>query len=183
MRKFSYLIICLFAPVFLQGQYFLEFHTESDNSFREWEIILENDSTEIEGSLELIWGLNNDFTQWQYRIADQDGEISQKFANNSGLWELRSGGKVVTIRQTWPGDISEWKISHEDRSFDFQVVNQNYLDEWHIPDEKLGELVIYTENMGDPRDWIIIDYTIDSITFEERMAAIFIAIFSSTPKR
>ena len=175
-------MILLIAPFMLSGQYLMELHSEADNSFREWEILLEKDSTEIEGELELTWGLGNDFTQWQYRVDDLDGEIALKFKNNPGLWELRSEGKVVTIRQVWPGDISEWKISNGDRSFVFKVVYPNRLDEWSIVGDKLGELVMYTENVGDPRDWIISDYTIDDVSFEERMAAIFIGLYSSTPK-
>jgi len=182
MRIFIYIFSLVIAPIILNGQYFLELHSESDNSFREWEILLENDSTEVEGSLELTWGINNDFSQWHYRIDDLYGEIALKFKNNPGFWELTSEDKVVTIRQVWPGDFSEWKISHMDRSFTFKVVYPHQLDEWAMPNDKYGELVLYTESVGDPRDWIISDYTIESITFEERMAAIFIALYSSTPK-
>ncbi len=182
MRIFIYILTLVVTPIFLNGQYFLELHSESDNSFREWEIILENDSTEIEGHLELTWGIENDFTQWQYRVEDRYGEIAQKFKNNPGFWELTSEDKVVTIRQVWSGDISEWRISHKDRSFTFRVVYPNQLDEWSITNDKYGELVLYTDRIGDPRDWIVADYTIEAITFEERMAAIFIAMFSSIPK-
>ncbi len=182
MNRILYILIGIVWPYMLNAQYFLELHSESDNSFREWEILLENDSIEIEGDLELTWSIDNDFTQWQYRIEDLFGEISQKFSNNPGFWELRSEGRVVTIRQVWPGDITEWKISHKDQSFIFKVVYPNRLDEWSITDEKFGELVLYTERIGDPRDWIISDYTIESITFEERLAAIFIGLYSSIPK-
>lgn len=167
----------------MMGQYFLEFHTAYDDSYREWEIFLEQDSIEIEGSLTVSWGLNNDYSEWQYRVEDLYGEISQKFANNPGHWELRSDGNIVTIQQVWPGDPTEWKISNGKRRFTIQSLHRNRVDEWAVIEREYGELVVYTERLGDGRDWVISDYMIDEVTFEERMAAIFIAIFTSTPKR
>lgn len=175
-------MLMLAFPFLLNGQYFLELHSESNNSFREWEFLMEKDSTEVEGDLELTWGLNNDFTQWQYRVDELYGEISQKFNNNPGIWELRSEGKIITIRQVWPGDASEWKISYDERSFVIRAVYSHRFDEWSVVGNNYGELAMYTEIQGDIRDWIVSDYMIDSITFEERMAAIFIALYSSTPK-
>lgn len=183
MRRFFHIIVLVISPMLLFGQYFLELHSEFDDSFRAWNLVLEQDSSEIEGELELSWDMNNDFTQWQYRIDDKYGEISQKFGNNAGLWELRSEGNVVTMRQVWPGDTSEWKISHNGRSFVFQTTHPVRFDEWSIKGDKYGELIMYTDIRMDLRDWIISDYTIDSVTFEERMAAIFVGLYSSIPKK
>ena len=183
MRRIYFTVIIALSPMLLLGQYFLELHSEYDDSFREWEIILEQDSTEIEGTLELSWGIKNDFTQWQYRVGDLYGEINQKFNNNAGLWELRSEGKVVTMRQVWPGDKSEWKISYDGRTFVFRTSHPSRYDEWSFGDDKMGELILYTDIAMDPRDWIISDYTIEAITFEERMAAIFVGLYSSIPIR
>ena len=183
MKRIIQVFICLFIPFCLCGQYFLEIHSVSDDSFGEWEILLERDSIEVEGDLRLTWGIGNDFSEWQYRVGDFYGEISQKFRNNPGFWELRSEDKIVTIKQVWPGDPTEWKISYDKRSFTFKVVYPHVLDEWSNVEQKFGDLVIYTENQGDPRDWIISDYMIDEITFEERMASIFISLLISSPKR
>jgi hypothetical protein len=182
MRRFFQMLILVILPYVLLGQYFLELHAESDHSFREWEILLEKDSTELEGQLSLTWAINNDFSQWQYSIGDRYGEISQKFRNNPGFWELRSEGEIVTIMQVWPGDITEWKISRRSNTFVFKTIHPNRLDEWSIPGNEYGEFIFYTETLGDPRDWIVSDYTIAAVTFEERLAAIFIALYSSIPK-
>ncbi|MEM9547110.1 MAG: hypothetical protein AAGA77_14110 [Bacteroidota bacterium] len=182
MKIIFSIVLMLATPYLLEAQYFLGFHSEYDDTFREWNIVLEKDSTEIEGELELTWGINNDFTQWQYRVGDRYGEIYLKFKNNPGLWELAADDKVVTINQVWPGDVTEWKISHAGRSFVFRTTYPNILDEWAIKGNKHGELVIYTEYTGDARDWIVSDYTVEEITFEERMAALFIALQVSTPK-
>ena len=183
MKRIIQVFFWLTIPFCLSGQYLLELHSVSDDSFGEWEILLEKDSIEIEGNLRLTWGMNSDFKEWNYRVDDLYGEISQKFNNNPGIWELRSDDKVVTMKQVWPGDPTEWKISSEDRSFVFRSVYSNQLDEWDNIEEEFGKLVLYTETQGDPRDWIISDYMIDEISFEERMAAIFIGLLTSVPKR
>ena len=182
MKTIVKIFFLLFLPFILRGQYVLELHSEADDSFREWEIILEKDSTEIEGTLRLTWGIDNDWSDWQYSIEELDGEISQKFNNNPGLWELRSDNKIVTISQVWPGDPTEWKIQCEGRKFTIRTIYSNQLDEWTLGEQALGELVVYTETQGDPRDWIVSDYMLDQFSFEERMAAVFIALFTSIPK-
>ena len=182
MRVLIFTFFMLLGSIPIFSQYFLELRTEFDDSFREWEILLEKDSTEIFGELELTWSIGNDFTQWRYRVDDLDGDIVQKFNNNPGFWELRSVDKLVSIRQVWPGDPNQWKISCDERSFVFRTLYNNQLDEWTLSTDRLGELIVFTNVMGDPRDWIISDFMSDDVSFEERMAAIFIAIYTSTPK-
>jgi hypothetical protein len=180
MKGIIQVIIVLLFPFCLHGQYFLEMHTLEDNSFGEWEILLEKDSSDIYGNLRLTWGMSNNLSEWQYSVDGKEGEILLKFKNNPGLWELRSEDGLITIQQTWPGDPTEWKISNGKRSFTFKTIYQNQLDDWSTEEEDLGQLVVYTERRGDPRDWIISDYMKDEITLEERMAAIFISIYTST---
>ena len=183
MRVGFTILLVVLCTHLLTGQYFLELHSEYDDSFRSWEMVLEQDSSEIEGSLELVWGIGNDFSEWRYQIEDYEGIIKQTYRNNPGFWELRADDRVIGIRQVWPGDFTEWKISFEGRSFTFRTLYNNRADEWVLKDQKLGELVLYSESPRDPRDWIVNDYMIEAITLEERMAAIFIALFSSIPKQ
>ncbi|MDF1694292.1 MAG: hypothetical protein P1U56_00580 [Saprospiraceae bacterium] len=140
------------------------------------------DSLEIDGELELVWGIGNDFTEWRYQIEDFEGTIKQTYKNNPSFWELRSDELSVSIKQVWPGDPTEWKISTKERSFTIKTLYGNRLDEWILKEREYGELVLYSEHPTDPRDWIITDYMIETITLEERMAAIFIALYSSTPR-
>jgi hypothetical protein len=183
MKRVIQVLVCLFIPFCLCGQYILELHSVSDDSFGEWEILLEKDSIEVEGELRLTWGMGNDFSAWQYSVDDLYGEISLKFKNNPGHWELRSEDIIVTIKQVWPGDPTEWKISYDKRSFTFRTVYSNQLDEWSNLEQELGQLTILTDTQGDPRDWIIHDYMLDDITFEERMASVFIGLITSIPQR
>ena len=182
MRILSVILLMCFGLPNVIGQYFLAFRSDYNDSFREWEVVIEKDSLELFGELELTWAIGNDFTQWRYNVDDYSGDIVQKFNNNPGFWELRAAEKVVSIRQVWPGDPNQWKISFEDRSFEFRTLYHNQLDEWVVSNDKFGELVIYTNQVGDPRDWLIEDYMSDFITFEERLAALFIALYTSIPK-
>lgn len=182
MKVIFLMFTLILISVSLNGQYFLELHSEFDDSFREWEIILEKDSTEISGDLRLTWGVGNDWSEWQYRVGDYYGEISQKFKNNPGFWELRSDDLIVNIRQVWPGDSTEWSINCGKRTFTFRTLYTDQLDDWAMVEPQMGELILYTETRGDARDWIVSDFTIDEINFEERMAAIFIGLYTSIPK-
>ena len=167
----------------LDAQYIVAINTENDDSFRQWNVELEIDSTTfITGNLGLTWGLGDDFTAWQYSIGEFDGEIVQKFPNNPAFWELRQDGEIVTITRTWPNDPTQWKIKLGDKQFTIKSKYGNTLDQWENREPTNGDLIIYTEREGDARDWIIEDYMNDDIPFVMRMAAVFISIYSSSPK-
>ena len=181
-RLFTF-IFAVFLSVQLQAQYILAFHTEDNDSFREWNIEVELDSvTVIEGDISLTWSLDDDFTAWQYSIGDFDGDIVQKYKNNPAFWELRQGSDVVSITRTWPNDPTSWKIKMGKEQFTIKSKYGNTVDEWLNKETKKGDLIIYTEHEGDPRDWLVDDYMNDDIPFCMRMAAVFISIYSSTPK-
>lgn len=183
MKRLPILLFTFFVCVQLQAQYIIGFHAEHNDSFREWNVEVEMDSvTIIEGELALTWGLGDDFTAWQYSIGDFDGDIVQKYDNNPSFWELRQDSEVVSITRTWPNDPTSWKIKLGKQSFTIKSKYGNTLDEWQNRKSDKGDLIIYTEHEGDPRDWLIEDYMSDDIPFSMRMAATFIAIYSSTPK-
>jgi hypothetical protein len=183
MKKLIIFLFAFFAIVQLSAQYIIAFHTENNDSFREWIIEVEIDSmTVIEGELELTWGIGNDFSSWQYSIGEIDGEIIQKYDNNPSFWELRQGSDIVSMTRTWPNDPTSWKIKMGKQSFTIKSKFGNTVDEWENRETDKGDLIIYTEREGDPRDWLVDDYMNDEISLSMRMAATFIAIFSSTPK-
>lgn len=171
--------LCLFVVLPMQGQYLLGIHSVYDDSFREWEIEVEIDSTTtIEGTLEPTWGIGNDLSEWRFSIGDMDGEIVQRYQHDPGYWELRLDGEVTTIKQTWRNDPTQWQISNGKQTIVFRSINGMQADEWQNTDPNLGDLVLYAEHRNDPRDWIIEDYMIDEIPFEMRFAAAYIAIYS-----
>jgi hypothetical protein len=183
MHKTFIFLITLILYGQLDAQYIVAFNTENDDSFREWNVELEIDSsTFISGNLALTWGLGDDFTAWQYSIGENDGEILQKYANNPAFWELRQDGEVVSMTRTWPNDPTQWKIKLNGRQFTIKSKYGNVLDQWENRKSANGDLIIYTEREGDPRDWLIEDYMVEDIPFLMRLAAVFISIYSSSPK-
>lgn len=182
MRKNYFLFLLFLLAHEIDAQFLMGFHTEYNDSFRSWEIEAEIDSSTIlEGELGLTWGMDNDFTSWNYSVGDYYGEISQKWNNNPELWQLRQEGVVVIMKTQWPGDIRSWKISSDTNSIIIQTRFGNFVDDWYIKTDD-GEFEVFTGEVGDPRSWIVNDYMPDHITFPMRMAAAFIAIYSSIPK-
>jgi len=163
----------------VHAQYLLGLHSVYDDSFREWEIEVELDSTTtIEGSLEPTWGIGNDISEWRFDIGEMDGEIVQRYKHDPGYWELRLDGEIITIKQSWRNDPTQWKISKGDLSFVFRSIKGMQADEWQNNDPDLGDLILYSEHRNDPRDWLIEDFMVEDIPFEMRFAAVFIALYS-----
>ena len=116
MKRIFIILIIFLTAVQVDAQYIVAINAENNDSFREWNVEIEIDSTTfISGKLGLTWGLGDDFTAWQYSIGAYDGDIVQKFANNPAFWELRQDGEVVTITRTWPNDPTQWKIKLDDK--------------------------------------------------------------------
>lgn len=175
---FSFL---LSAP--LSGQYLLSMHTEWDDSFREWSFVVElDDSTTIEGDLDIAWRLDGDFESYDFRVGEIFGDIKQVFVNDPTNWQLRLGDQLISMRQTWPSDPREWKISDGKTSFTIRTRYAESFDDWALTSDQHGEFNVYSEIPGDVRDWVIDDYMSDNITFAQRLAAAFVSIYVSTPK-
>jgi len=167
----------------MHGQYLLSMHTEWDDSFTEWSFVVElEDSTTMEGDLDITWRLDGDFESYDFRVGEIFGDIKQVFLNDPTNWQLRLGGELISMRQTWPSDPREWKISDGKHSFSIRTRYSDSFDDWTQPNARYGDLNVYSEVPGDVRDWIIEDYMTSDIPFSMRLAAVFVAVYISTPK-
>lgn len=186
MRYLIYLILFLLKPVQSSSQFLTGLHSDFNDSFREWtilaEVSTEHEQKEIEGNLDITWGIGNDFSEWMFDIGDYQGDIKQKYKNDQSIWELRTDDEVITIKQVWPGDPSEWKITKGKQSIVILTEYRNNAESWILKNAKQGDFFVYTESRLDPRDWIIEDFVIDDISLPMRLAAAFIAIYNSIPK-
>lgn len=179
--KYLMLLFSVLVSFQVEAQSILSVHTEWDDSYREWKIIaMEDDSTEIEGELDITWELNDDFTSYDFRIGEYYGTIKQVFANDPKNWELRMGGEVVSIRQVWSNDLREWKIRYRKKALRIATRYGNTFEEWSS--RNYGNFFVYTEWSGDTRDWIVEDYLARDIPFSMKIAAVFAVIHASTPK-
>ena len=178
MRKLLlYLIICIGVPA--QAQVLTGVGTRWNDSFAEW--IIYTDDDDIQGELRQRWAMNNDWTEWQYRIGEQTGTIRVKWKQNPNEWELRGSNEIVTIRTRWSNDPREWRITG---SHNFIIKNRygNVFDEWQIEEDDYGYFGMITNWEGDPRDWTIYDELDESVSLPTRLAMVFTVIFNSSPK-
>ncbi len=151
------------------------------DSFTEW--ILYTDGSGPEGTFEIRWKIQTDWTVWEYRLGDLLGAIKTKFQDDPNLWELRGEGEIITIRNVYRGDLREWRISDGDITLKYQTRYGYTAEEWITESDSYGIFEMYTAYQGDPRDWVIVDETTSEISFPLKMAMVFATIFNSTPKQ
>ncbi|MCI5080378.1 MAG: hypothetical protein MRY78_01730 [Saprospiraceae bacterium] len=165
----------------VHAQYLVGLETKWADSFREWTLFAE--AEENDGHLQLRWLGQDDWTEWDYRVEDSFGQIKQKWKDNPNEWELRGNNNIVSMRTSLIGNFREWRISDNQHTLTFQTRYGNMADEWEMRNKELGYFGMLTEYEGDPRSWIITDELQEELSFELKMAMIFIAIYQSTPKQ
>lgn len=150
-----------------------------NDSFKEWDVYTD----EGEGTLTLRWQVRSDWTAWDFRVGELSGTIDMRFPDNPEYWELRCGSEKVYVRTQWPRDITSWTIETDQGRLIWKSYWRDNLDEWLI-DTKAdpNPFNMYTEFIGDQRDWIINDQNDGSIPFPARLAMAFITVFQAMPK-
>lgn len=181
--KILTLTLSLLLATTLTGQWITGLHTDWDHSFRDWQIeAVLADSTLLDGSLDVTFQIDEDFSEYSWRLGDDYGSFRQVFANNPTNWELRYNNELVSVRSVWPSDPREWKISTPEQSFTISTRYPGVFDEWVVKTKGVGEFYMYTEVPGDTRDWIVEDYMVDDIGLAMRLAIIFVVAHISSPK-
>jgi hypothetical protein len=181
MKNLTAVFLLLFLPLLAEAQYLTGIATRWNDSFVEWLFFTENEDEE--GELKMRWQLQNDWTQWEYRLNDQYGTIKLKWRDNLNEWELRGGNKIVTARTLWTDDPREWRITNNNKSLTLKSKWSNQSDEWELRSSNYGNFIMYTNWERDPRDWVIIDELSEEISLEMKMMLIFIVVYHSSPKQ
>ena len=176
MRKLLFYFFLL-ASLQAQAQVLTGISAKWSDSFREWVIYTEDD----EGELRMRWLMDDDWTEWEYRIGEESGTIKLKWPGDPNQWSLRSGSQVVSMRTRWNNDPREWRIE-ADKNFIIKSRYGNIRDEWQIEDDRYGNFEMITSWEGDPRDWAITDELDESVSIHTKMALVFTVIFNSVPK-
>lgn len=152
-----------------------------NDSFSEWTLFTTEEG--LEGELRLRWPLNNDWSEWQYRLGEAAGVIKIKWNDNPNEWEIRGNGQVVTARTLWNNDFREWRVSSGSTAIVLRARYNNMFDEWEIRENKeAGFFEMYTAYERDPRDWIIVDELSENINLPTKVAMVFLVLFHSSPK-
>jgi hypothetical protein len=168
------------SSVFAQ-QIFIGMGVTSDNSFREWDIAL--DDEEFEAKITQRWQMQNDWTEWDVSWGKNHGVIRQKWKNDPSQWELRLKDDIVTMRTHWGKDINEWIISDGKQELILATLFNSQPEVWEVKKSKSGKFKVSMYFENDPRDWEIEDYLTEDISDAMKIATAFIAVFHSSPKK
>ena len=185
LKKYLFLpiFICLLginATVYAQ-QIFIGAGVAFDNSFREWNIAL--DDEDFEGKITQRWQMQNDWTDWELTWGKKNGSIRQKWKNDPSQWELRLNDDLVTMRTHWGKDINEWIISDGKQELILETKYTGQPQVWEVKKSKNGKFKVSMFYNNDPRDWEIEDNLTEDISDAMKLATTFIAVFHSSPKK
>ena len=178
--KLLFIAIGFFWTLPLTAQVLTGIGTRWNDTFSEW--IVYTDEEDREGDLRLRWRLQNDWTEWEYRLGESTGRIKLKWRDNPNEWEIRGTNKVVTARTLWNNDFREWRITDNARQLTLKTRYGNLSEEWVLRSSNYGHFEMITSWEGDPRDWIIVDELDEQISLPMKMALVFVVVFHSSPK-
>ena len=181
MKPLLLFFFLFFSISSAKAQYLSGISTLWSDSFVEWEIF--TDDEEIVGELKMRWQMQEDWSEWDYRLEDAIGSIKQKWKNNSNEWELRGGNQIITARTIYRDDFTEWRITDNTKTLILKTRFGNNGNEWILEGKGYGFMEIFTEWENDPRDWLIVDELSEEIDLPMKMGAIFLAIYQSSPKQ
>jgi len=178
-KQFGLLLVLLLLFFQGQSQSIIALETKWHDSFKEWTIHTEGDS--IEGSLEILWKLDDDWTEWTFEIGDLVGQAKQRF-NDPGFWEFRSGQEIITAQTVWSRDFTQWRLTDGEYIIKLRSKYRDMPVLWYSEGEQYGYIDIFREYEDDPSLWLIDDSLEEEISPLYRMAMIFLVIYHSTPK-
>ena len=180
MKK-KLVFLLFFAAHNLTAQVLTNFNTRYNDAFVDWEIFTDSldDHT---GNLTMTWQNPDDWSQWTYRIGEQSGSIKTKWARDFESWEVRGDNKIVSVQTIFRGDVRQWRITDNNFSLELTCRDGLRCDEWSVDDAKRGQIQIFTNLRGDPRNWNVDDQLDPSVSLPMKMALVFIAILNSIPK-
>ena len=179
--KYIFTLSILLFTLGVQAQLVTGIATYWDDSFKEWQIFTEDE--DIQGTLQPRWISRDDWSEWEWELADEQVSIKQAWRNDPTQWQIRSyDGDIVTCRAMWRNDLSKWKITNNSVSITLRPRWANNPNEWIVREKNYGQFTIYTNRENDPRDWHIQDELSEQITPNMKIALVFLAIYHSFPK-
>ncbi len=168
-------------PVFLLGQNILTGISSTwDDSFTEWIIFTENEATE--GTFNMKWPLQRDWSEWTVELGSLDATIRTKWRNDFSRWELRSDEMIVDFSPIWRDDFTEWRFLFAGHQLKWQSAYKNDWNIWFMEDRTYGYLEMYTVFEGDPRDWEVFDDSL-ALPDEVKLAMLFTTLFYTMPRQ
>lgn len=178
-KKLSLAFFLLLLYHTVSAQYLAGLVAVWNDKFDEWEFYTEDEEA---GELRVKWTLKEDWTEWDYRMGDNVGDIKQKWRNNPNQWEVRGDNEIITIQTVWNNDFREWRISDGRNQLKLKRKYNNVIDEWEVDSKEHGFFEMFTQWDGDPREWNITDELDEGLVFPMKMAIIFVVMYHSLPR-
>lgn len=175
------LLATLFSAGTLPAQALTGAATRWNDSFAEW--LLYATDEEEEGELRHRWPMQDNWTEWQYRLGESTGTIKLKWREDLNEWEARGDNQIATARTVWRGNFREWRIADGNHTLTLYSRYGNIWDEWTIRNSSAGHFEMYTSFEGDPRDWMIVDELDESVPLVMKLLMVHVVLFQSTPKQ
>ena len=167
------------SPILLNGQ-ISGIETSWTDQFDQWTIYaVDSDGEDIEGELRQRWAMNDDWSEWDYRIGEDFGAIKVKYKGNINKWELRGGGEIIDIQTVYNNDLSQWRIRSRGVTLRLELNRRDVPFDWRVDSDEYGFYEVYTEWEGDVNAWTIVDEMSADISIHMKMAIIFLSKFSS----
>jgi len=175
-----FLLVNLCSVSISYAQILMGLGAKLNDDFSEWVII--TDDEDIEGELNMTWRMQNDWSSFDYRIAEGTGNIKIKWRDNPNEWETRGDNEIITARTRWKDDPREWRITDNDRTFILRSKWGNNANVWQITNEDYGYFEMYMNYRDDFRDWVIIDELSEEVSLAMKMTMVFLVMYNSTPR-
>ncbi len=156
----------------------IETRYPSSNDWNDWVISTSNGK----GELKSQW---SNKAEWTFKINNINGTIKTRFRDDFTNWILEYNGKKVFIEQRFSNDWKTWIITEGNAKITVETRYQSGNDawtEWKVTDDN-DTMTIKTHFYSSDGRWKVWDITdnMSNASTEQKMAAIFIAIFQALP--
>lgn len=185
MRKFLiFAILMVIATAYssLKAQQILGLSTKFSNSFVDW--VVYTDDENLDGTLALRWANLNDWSGWDFRVGELYGSVDQVIKDDFNRYNMRANNKIITIQTIWQNDFFHWQITTpEGIILQLTCENPTNPQEWELHSDTYGLFRIYTAWENDFREWAVEDNLVPEIDQYTKLALMFAAVVSATPKQ
>ncbi len=178
--RIFFLLGGLFFTTFLAGQASVTgYSTYYDDTFNKWIVYTADESKE--GIIEQVWPLNNDWSEWSFRLGDYFGTIRSVWQDRFDQWNITIDGETYMARTLYRNDFRTIEI--KGGGFLLTMRYDEYDESWAtIQSTTRLDLAVVTVRYGDMRDWDLVTPVAEDIPLGLQIASTFVPILLVCPR-